>query len=50
MKKLMAIAAKLSGVLAALAMTAAVSSVPSACHQWFAQPEEPEELRKMMND
>lgn len=46
MKKLMSIAKKASTVLAALALVAATTSVPSACYHWFAQPVEPEELRK----
>ena len=36
--------------LAALALVIATTSVPSACYHWFAQPVEPEELRKLVND
>ena len=47
MKKLMKLAAKVSTVLAAMAMFVATSSVSTCCHRWFAQPVEPEELRKL---
>lgn len=47
MKKLMKLAAKASTVLAAMAMFVATSSVSTCCHRWFAQPVEPEELRKI---
>lgn len=46
MKKLMSIVKKTSTALAALALVVATTSVPSACFHWFAQPVEPEELRK----
>ena len=45
MKALMSIMRKASTVLAAVAMVVATTAVPSACHYWFAQPVEPEELR-----
>ena len=50
MKKLMSIARKATTTLAALALVIAATSVPSACYHWFAQPVEPEELRKLVND
>ena len=50
MKKLMSIARKATTTLAALALGIATTSVPSACYHWFAQPVEPEELRKLVND
>ena len=50
MKKLMSIARKATTTLAALALVIATTSVPRACYHWFAQPVEPEELRKFMND
>ena len=49
MKKLMSIARKATTTLAALALVIA-TSVPCACYHWFAQPVEPEELRKLVND
>ncbi len=49
MKKLMKLAAKASTVLAAMAMFVATSSVSACCHRWFAQPVEPEELRKYIS-
>lgn len=50
MKKLMSFARKVSTVLAAVALVAATTSVPSACFHWFAQPVEPEELRNLVNN
>lgn len=50
MKKLMSIARKASTALAALALMVATTAVPSACHYWFAQPVEPEELRNLVNN
>lgn len=50
MKKLISIARKASATLAALALVVATTSVPSACYHWFAQPVEPEELRKLVNN
>ena len=50
MKKLMSIARKATTTSAALALVIATTSVPSACYHWFAQPVEPEELRKLVND
>lgn len=50
MKKLTRIAKKASTILAAMALMVATSSVPSACYHWFAQPIEPEELRKFVNN
>ena len=50
MKKLMSIARKATTTLAALALVIATTSVPSACYHWFAQPVEPEESRKLVND
>ena len=50
MKKLMDFARKASTALAALALVAATTSVPSACFHWFAQPVEPEELRDLVNN
>lgn len=50
MKKLMSIARKATTTLAALALVIATTCVPSACYHWFAQPVEPEELRKLVND
>ena len=45
-----AVVKKASTVLAAVAMVVATTTVPSACHYWFAQPVEPEELRKLVNN
>lgn len=50
MKALMSVVRKASTVLAAVAMVAATTAVPSACHYWFAQPVEPEELRDLVNN
>ncbi len=50
MKTLMSIVRKASTVLAAIAMVVATTSVPSACHYWFAQPVEPEKLRNHVNN
>lgn len=50
MKKLMNIAKKASTALAALAMVVATTTASSACHYWFAQPVEPEELRNLVNN
>ncbi len=50
MKKLMNFVKKASTALAALAFVVATTSIPSACHYWFGQPVEPEELRKYVND
>lgn len=50
MKKLMSIVTKASSVLAAMALVTATSSVASCCHYWFAQPIEPEELRKYVGE
>ena len=50
MKKLISIARKVSTTLAALALVVATTSVSSACYHWFAQPVEPEELRKLVNN
>lgn len=50
MKKLMKLATKVSTILAAMAMFVATSSVSAGCYCWFAQPVEPEELRKLVNN
>ena len=50
MKTLMSVVRKVSTVLAAVALVVATSAVPSACHYWFAQPIEPEELRNLVNN
>lgn len=50
MKKLISIARKVSTTLAALALVVATTSVSSACYHWFAQPVEPEELGKLVNN
>lgn len=47
MKRLVEFAKKASTALAALAFVTATASVSSACFHWFAQPVEPEELRKL---
>ena len=49
MKKLMKLAVKTSTILAAMAMFVATSSVSTCCHCCFAQPVEPEELRKYVS-
>lgn len=49
MGTLMKLITKVSSVLAALTFTVATSSVTQCCHYWFAQPEEPEELRMLIN-
>ena len=49
MRKLLSFMTKASSVLAALTLVVATSSVASCCHYWFAQPEEPEELRRFVN-
>ncbi len=50
MKALMSVVRKASTVLAAVAMVVATTAIPSACHYWFAQPVEPEELRDLVNN
>lgn len=51
MKALMnVVVKKASTILAAVAMVVATTTVPSACHYWFAQPIEPEELRNLVNN
>lgn len=50
MKNLMKIARKTSSVLAAMALVVATSSVASCCYHCFAQPVEPEELRKFVGE
>ncbi len=50
MKKLMSFMTKASSALAALTLVVATTSVASCCHYWFAQPEEPEELRMFVNE
>jgi cyclic lactone autoinducer peptide len=50
MKAFMSVVRKASTILAAVAMVVATTAVPCACHYWFAQPVEPEELRDLVNN